>query len=188
MKVILGVGNPGKRYEWTRHSAGHLAVDAIVKKSGQALRPQKGKGPFEFVKLEIGGATVALVKSAVFMNESGLAVAKALLQFETKPADCLIVLDDINLPVGKVRFRLSGSSGGHHGLDSIILALGTEEFPRLRVGIGGSGLTGTELSEYVLAELSPADRAALTPGIERAAEAAFQWVCAEAESVMQKFN
>ena len=116
------------------------------------------------------------MKPTLFMNESGRAVKAMLDQYGVSPNQSLIVIDDVNLPVGKVRFRLRGSSGGHHGLESIMEILGTGNFPRLRLGIGAGDLSGQDLTDFVLGPFSKEERALLEPGIERARRACLEWV------------
>ena len=148
MKLIVGLGNPGKKYERTRHNVGFLVVDALIDYDRNKL--VAGNGPFQVNKELFQNGHVVLVKPALFMNESGAAVRAALDQFRASPEKCLVIVDDVNLSIGKIRFRSKGSAGGHHGLESIIGVLGTEDFPRLRIGIGSGNLTGRDLTDFVL--------------------------------------
>ena len=133
MKFIVGLGNPGKKYEWTRHNVGFLVVDALAKESD---------GPFKkglqsrHARQRLEGESVILVKPQTYMNLSGRAVQAVLHYFKGTPEDLLVVHDDLDLQPGRLRFRARGSSGGHNGIASIIECLGTREFHRLKFGIG----------------------------------------------------
>ena len=186
MKLIIGLGNPGKKYEKTRHNAGFLVVDALIQSAQNKL--VAGTGPFQVNQspFQMGEAMVA--KPTVFMNESGHAVRALTEQFQVSPAECLVVADDVNLPLGTIRFRLRGSAGGQHGLESIIEALGTQDFPRLRIGTGSGDLSGCDLTEYVLGQFSKEEWELLLPQVERAREACLEWVRNGASAMMQRYS
>ena len=186
MKLIVGLGNPGKKYDDTRHNIGFLVVDALIRYDQNKFG--EGTGPFQVnqTPFQNGGAVVA--KPTLFMNESGIAVQELLGEFRITPEQCLVVVDDVSLPTGKIRFRSQGSAGGHHGLESIIQALGTEAFPRLRIGIGGSDSSGQDLTRYVLGRFSKEERELLKPQIERARDACLEWVKNDTARVMQRYN
>lgn len=133
MKLVVGLGNPGKKYERTRHNAGFMVVDALAKELGLML---KKNDQFK----AIGGATdkIALAKPQTFMNNSGLSVKAIAKKYRVQPEDILIVMDDMDMELGKLRYREIGSSGGHKGLQSIIDTMRTNIFPRLKLGIGRS--------------------------------------------------
>ena len=188
VKAIVGLGNPGKKYEETRHNIGFLVVDRLLKHLNVRVPFRGGIGPFQVVQFSFGSCEIAVVKPAVFMNESGRALASALQQFSLFSQDCLVVADDVNLPLGKIRFRAKGSAGGHRGLESIIYSIGTMEFPRLRVGIGTVNLSGQDISNYVLGPFSDAERKVILGQIEQAAEACLEWVKTGSEAVMRQFN
>ena len=174
MKLIVGLGNPGKQYEKTRHNVGFLVVDALLKACGTSLKC--AKGPYKINRDPIDGGNVAIGRSETYMNESGAPVRQMLEDFKLAPSQCLVVADDVNLPIGKVRFREKGSAGGHHGLESIIAALGTQDFPRLRIGIGLPDSRSDDLSDHVLGPFSTKEIADLAPQIERARDACLEWI------------
>ncbi len=180
MKAIFGLGNPGPRYHWTRHNLGFLAIDRYL----AGLRPV-GQGWFRrwwsewtlFHARKVDQALVyrpredlLLVKPLTYMNRSGLAVRELLARFPLEVSDCLVICDDVRLPLGRLRARARGGSGGHGGLASIIAELGTEEIPRLRIGIGREGLQG-DLVPYVLGRLTPGELARLEVVLARVAGA-----------------
>jgi peptidyl-tRNA hydrolase, PTH1 family len=187
VKVIVGLGNPGKKYDRTRHNAGFLVIDSLLAHQGCSLTDRQNL--FRSGRTEISGEEVLLSKPDLFMNESGRAVQSLTTMFELVPASILVVVDDINLPIGKIRFRSRGSSGGHNGLASIIAALGTEDFPRLRLGIGRPGEETEILSDYVLDAFTKEELKELRPQIERARDACLEWATSgNDEQVMQGFN
>jgi len=186
VKLIVGLGNPGKKYERTRHNVGFLVVDAVM--DYDRNKWIAGKGPFQINKdpFQNGGAVIA--KPDLFMNGSGTAVRLMLDQFQVSSEQCLVIVDDVNLPVGKIRFRPKGSAGGHHGLESIVQVLGTENFPRLRIGVGNSNLSGQDLTDFVLGEFSKQEWELLIPEINRARQACLEWVRDDVTTVMQRYN
>ena len=140
--ILAGLGNPGEKYARTRHNMGFLTVDLLAEKQGVKLNKVKFKSAYNI--LRFGGARVLVMKPQTFMNLSGEAVQEAA-QFYKIPADHVVVIyDDVSLPVGKLRVRPSGSAGGHNGIKNIIAHLGTDQFPRVKVGIGDPGGTGEE--------------------------------------------
>lgn len=180
MKAIFGLGNPGLKYHQTRHNLGFLALDRYL----AGLRPA-GQGWFRrwwgkwslFRARKVDQALIycpkrdlLLVKPLTYMNRSGLAVKEVLARFPLEVSDCLVICDDVRLPLGRLRARARGGHGGHGGLASIIAELGTEEFPRLRIGIGKEGLQG-DLVPYVLGRLTPEELARLEPVLARVARA-----------------
>ncbi len=171
MKLIVGLGNPEPKYERTRHNVGFLVLDALYQNKWT-----KGKGPFQINQVPFQGGEVTLAKPTVYMNESGVSVKALCDCFQVLPSDCLIVVDDVNLPLGKIRFRSSGSSGGHHGLESVIAELGTSEFPRLRVGVAVGDLSGQDLVNYVLGHFSKEEWDQLQPQIKEARDACLKWL------------
>ena len=186
MKLIVGLGNPGKKYERTRHNVGCLVLDALINSGKNQWTA--GYGPFQRNKEPLEGGEVFLAKPTVFMNESGIALRTMLDQFQVVPENCLVISDDVNLPIGKIRFRLKGSAGGHHGLESIINVLGTEDFPRLRIGVGSGDLSGQDLTNYVLGNFSKEEWELLLPRIEWARDACLEWVKSGSDAVMQRYN
>jgi len=181
-KAVVGLGNPGPQYERTRHNLGFLAVDRYLQLYGEAFRPLEAEQAALF-----GSEGVLIAKPLTYMNRSGLAVLEICERFGLSPKQLLIVYDDVALPFGVMRARAKGGSGGHHGMESIIEALGTEEIPRLRLGIGTDPLP-EDLTEYVLSEFSPDEREALDGFLTRAAQAIDRFLWRDIEAVMNEFN
>lgn len=147
MKLVVGLGNPGKRYERTRHNVGFMVVDALAKELGLKLKTNK-EYKVAFAKTDL----VELIKPRTFMNNSGLAVRTVAKKHRIQPADILIVLDDIDMELGKLRYREIGSSGGHKGMQSVIDQMKTNIIPRLKIGVGRSDKLPPH--EYVTANFS----------------------------------
>ena len=185
-KLIVGLGNPGKRYERTRHNAGFLVVDALLQSERNSLK--RGNGPYRINRVPFCQGHAMIAKPDLYMNESGQAVRKILDQFQISADQCLVVVDDVNLPVGKIRFRAGGSAGGHHGLESVIKSIGTSEFPRLRIGVGLPDSDVRDLTGHVLGPFSDAEWKLLGAEIERARAACLEWVRGDAQTVMQLYN
>lgn len=186
MKIIIGVGNPGAKYAKTRHNVGFLVIDLLAERFKCSLKDRKKT--FKSVRIAADDAEIVLAKPALFMNESGTAVKDVVDHFNVTADSCLILVDDVNLPIGKIRFRPQGSSGGHNGLQSIASALGTEAFPRLRIGIGPYDGPGELLPEYVLSKFSSEGLKKLQNPLERAKDACLEWTRSAPEEIMQKFN
>jgi PTH1 family peptidyl-tRNA hydrolase len=193
MKLVVGLGNPGREYVGTRHNIGFEVVDRLAEKLGWARagdfdRLARTKfdglmldGPFsEMEKL-------VLLKPTTYMNLSGRAVQAALAFYQATPADVMIVLDDLALPCGRLRLRGSGSSGGHNGLKDIERALGTQDYPRLRLGIDPPSppIAG---KDYVLGRFSPEQRKLIDPAIDRATGAIVTWIDKGIDTAMSQFN
>lgn len=185
-RVICGLGNPGDRYRYTRHNVGFRVVDLLADRWGLAGhgRVRDGAARLEAVRPEpVGG--VLLVKPMKYMNLSGGPLRAVLRHVAAASAtDLLVVADDVDLPLGRIRLRRSGSAGGHNGLRDIISALGGNEFARLRVGIGKAGDT----VDHVLSTFSPDERALADEAIAIAAEAAEVWLTDGIEVAMRRFN
>ena len=146
MKVIVGLGNPGPQYKWTRHNLGFLVADKLAASLGAEFLKEKHQGLI--CEASTGGKRILIIKPLTFMNRSGDCVAPASHNKIDGPEDILVVTDDVNLPLGKLRIRAGGSAGGHNGLKSLIERLGSDAFPRLRLGVGDDRTTG-ELSDLV---------------------------------------
>ncbi|HEY8771719.1 MAG TPA: aminoacyl-tRNA hydrolase [Candidatus Limnocylindria bacterium] len=186
MKVICGLGNPGERYLFTRHNVGFRVVDLLADRWGLtgAGRVKDGAARLEAALAEPIGR-VLLVKPMRFMNLSGSALKAAIRNTDADPStDLLVICDDIDLPLGKVRLRRSGSAGGHNGLRDIIAALGTDEFNRLRVGIGRAG----EPVDHVLATFKPGEKTLASEAIATGADAAERWLHDGIDEAMNEFN
>lgn len=185
MKLVVGLGNPGPRYEGTRHNVGFAAVDLLARR--HRLEWQAAPRGIEALvaNWRIGGAIVA--KPLTFMNLSGGAMV-GLLQFYKIPLEDMIVLvDEVQLETGRVRIRPDGSAGGHNGLKSAIASLGSQAFPRLRIGVG-RGDTRRDLADHVLARFDPEERSVIDDAVERAADAAELFVADGVSTAMNRFN
>ncbi len=186
MKVICGLGNPGERYRLTRHSVGFRVVDLLADRwnlTGEG-RVRDGAGLLEVHRPEPAGK-VLLVKPLKYMNRSGGPLRAALRQTDVDVAsELLVVADDIDLPLGRVRLRRSGSAGGHNGLRDIIEAFGTNEFDRLRVGIGRRG----EAADHVLSTFKPDERELADEMVRVGADAVERWLTDGVEVAMNEFN
>ena len=185
MRLLVGLGNPGARYAPTRHNVGFWTIDALAQRHGIALKTRRhhsllGVGTIREVP-------VVLAKPQTYMNLSGQAVQALLHAYHLAPDQMLVVFDDIWLAPGVVRVRPKGSSGGHNGMKSIIAALGTEAFPRVRLGIGQPP-DGVDLADYVLSAPSGAERELLLDAVQRAADACEAWLTEPIEQVMAHFN
>lgn len=184
-KLIVGLGNPGIKYRFTRHNIGFLVARQLAKKCSLSLRRKRfssllGEGV-------VDGTGVMLALPLTFMNLSGPSVCSLVEWKKLSLADLLVICDDVNLSLGMIRLRPGGGCGGHKGLSSIIDSLGTEDFPRLRIGIGGR-LENQNLESFVLRPFHKKERDAVNSSIERAAEAVMLWVKQGIEVAMNKFN
>jgi PTH1 family peptidyl-tRNA hydrolase len=189
VKVVAGLGNPGERHRLTRHNVGFRVVDLLADRWGLTGegRVRDGAARLE-VQLSDPEERVLLVKPLKYMNLSGGPVRAALRQSGTDPAeDLLVVTDDVDLPLGRLRLRRDGSAGGHNGLRDIIASLGSNEFNRLRVGIGRPGSSRVTVN-HVLATFKPAERELATESIAVAADAVEAWLREGIESAMNEFN
>lgn len=184
MKIVIGLGNPGAEYRYTRHNAGFRVVDEVARRLKAAFDHEKYGGLV--ARATQDDATVLLVKPLTFMNLSGQCVARAVRYTGSEPADMLVVADDVNLPLGKLRFRTEGSDGGHNGLKSIIQSLGTNAFPRLRLGVGRK--TNGELVEHVLGSFAPDEREACEAMVVRAADGVMDFLASDIARVMNRYN
>lgn len=185
MKLIVGLGNPGKRYEATRHNIGFVVVSALadrwkIKLNSKVFKSFIGKG--KFFKEEI-----IMALPQCYMNNSGEAVAPLLSRKKVKLKDLLVICDDVNLSLGIMRIRAKGSSGGHKGLESIIGSLGTGEFSRLRIGIGEKGLKGN-LSDYVLLPFDKNEKQILGEVVNSAVSCCEIWIREDTERAAHYFN
>lgn len=183
--MIVGIGNPGPEYERTRHNIGFRVANALAKRLGVKSQEARFHGIYAVAKVD--SFSVGLLKPMTYVNLSGQSVREAVRRLNLSPGQILVVLDDAQLPIGKLRMRPKGSSGGHKGLQSIIDALQTEEIPRLRVGIG-SPPEGIDMVTFVLSPFSEDEENVISEAVERAADAAIFWVKEGVEAAMQKFN
>lgn len=185
MKLIVGLGNPGRRYRGTRHNVGWEILARLADRAG--IRVDEDEGFAEVGRGTIGTQRVLLARPVTYMNVSGEAVRDLRRRHRLRPQDILVIVDDIDLPLGRLRLRAGGSAGGHNGLRSVIEALGTTEFPRLRVGIGRPPL-GVDPAEFVLTRFTDGEAAAVQKSIERAVEAVEMAVTAGVAAAMNHFN
>ena len=185
MKLVVGLGNPGREYHGTRHNVGFEVMDLLASRHRGSWEAAKIDGIF--AKLRIGAEPVLLLKPLTYMNLSGDAVQGFAHYFKIDTPDMLIVTDDVNLPPGRLRARKTGSEGGHNGLRSIALRLGTLDYPRLRVGVG-RGDERRELADHVLSRFEPEEMPGIEAAIARAADAAETFVTDGIDVVMNRFN
>jgi PTH1 family peptidyl-tRNA hydrolase len=171
-KLVVGLGNPGREYDGTRHNVGFAALDRLADKLGCSFR-RKSRFAAQVAEAGAGDAgKVTLAKPQTFMNRSGSAVQALLVWLKIEPGQLLVVVDDADLPLGQIRLRPSGGSGGHNGLRSIIETLGgNEEFARLRIGIGRTAPVGTDITGHVLGRFAPAEREVAEEALATAVEA-----------------
>ena len=187
MKIIVGLGNPGAQYANTPHSVGFEAVDAIASEIGASWE-EKRQFKCLWAKGNFAGQSVILAKPQTYMNLSGESVGEAA-RFYKVPADhVLVISDDVSLPVGKLRIRKSGSAGGHNGLKNIIQHLGTDAFPRIKVGVGMPEHPDHEMIDWVIGKPQGEEAKTLRAALDRAAEAALCIVDEGADKAMNKFN
>ncbi len=158
--IIVGLGNKGREYENTRHNIGFSAIDYIAGRSGVIIN--RAKFDALIADATVAGKRVLLIKPQTYMNASGRAVAAAASFYKISPANIIVLSDDVNLDVGRVRIRASGSDGGQKGLRSIIEEIGSNEFPRVRIGVGKKPHPEYELADWVLGNFSPADKATIS--------------------------
>ncbi len=185
MKLVVGLGNPGRKYEGTRHNIGFEVVFALARKLATG-RP-KTEFQAEVVEASTGSERLLLVCPQTFMNLSGASVLRARDFYKLENHDLLIVCDDFNLPLGKLRIRQSGSAGGQKGLQDIIRCLGTEDFPRLRIGIGEPP-EQWEGRDFVLSKFTKEEQTEAQISVVRAAEAVECWATAGIAACMNQFN
>ena len=184
MALVLGLGNPGARYERTRHNVGVRVVEALARR--WKARPAEPAREYRAWEATPGGRAVALLRTRTYMNESGQALAAWQTRHPLEVAELLVVADDVYLPVGTVRLRNGGSSGGHRGLESIGEALGSWEFARLRIGVGEA--PDEALHEHVLEEFSEAEEAEVAEAVLTAADAVECWIGEGVLAAMNRFN
>ena len=197
MKLIVGLGNPGREYRDTRHNVGFLVIDEIARRHQLTLGLAPSQVPETFVAKKFGGSggdgsgrdskPLLVAKPLTFMNRSGDAVGSLARYYDIAPADLLVVVDEAALPFGRLRARARGSAGGHNGLKSVIERLGTNEFARLRLGVGRGDLR-RDLADHVLAKFEPGERAELDLFIARAADAAEMFAADGIDKVMNVYN
>lgn len=186
MKVIVGLGNPGKEYAKTRHNVGFHVVDLVAEAEGWAWSGKHGKTLL--AEGQINGEQVVLAKPQSYMNLSGKAVADLVHWYKIDLADLLVICDDLDLPFARMRLRPRGSAGGHHGLISVIEALGSTEFPRLKLGIGRPAVNPMQTAGYVLKPPRGKEKEMLEEAERLAAEAVRCFLREGIEAAMNRFN
>ena len=184
--LAVFLGNPGPKYEWTRHNAGFITCDALAKKLGVSVNRAKFKALT--AACTIGGESVLLMKPQTYMNSSGEAVAEAARFYKIPPEHILVVSDEMNLPVGRLRVRPKGSAGGHNGLKSIIACLGSDQFPRIRLGVGAPPHPDYDVADWVLSVFRDQDAADMAAAADRAAEAVACYITEGPDRTMNRFN
>lgn len=184
MKLIVGLGNPGKQYEKTRHNAGFMVMDEIARQLGVSINQNKGKGLI--TKTNIRGIPTILLKPQTFMNVSGESVRSIMDYYDIDVEDIIVIYDDLDMDVGRLRLREKGSAGGQNGVKSIIRHIDSQVFNRIRVGIGRDPRIPTV--DYVLGKVAKEDQVCFQQAIERAAQAAIESVSKPFNLVMAEYN
>lgn len=184
--LVVFLGNPGTKYEMTRHNAGFMAGDAMAKAQGAAINRSRFKALTG--TCDIGGETVMLMKPQTFMNLSGEAVAQAVSFYKLAPDHVIVVSDEVALPIGKLRIRTKGSAGGHNGLKNIIALLGTDQFPRIRIGVGAAPHPDYDMADWVLSSFKGKDAEDILAAAARAAEAVECYITNGADRAMNLYN
>jgi PTH1 family peptidyl-tRNA hydrolase len=197
MKLVVGLGNPGREYLGTRHNVGFEVVEQLASQLGWIGSPEqfklRAKSRFNgltldgLISLATGQEKVLLLEPMTYMNLSGNSILAAMTFYQVSPVDLMVVLDDVALPAGRLRLRASGSSGGHNGLKDIERALGTMDYPRLRVGIDAPP-PPIEQKDYVLGKFTAEQRRLIDPAIRRACDAIVTWAERGIERAMNQFN
>ncbi|MGN0153948.1 MAG: aminoacyl-tRNA hydrolase [Lachnospiraceae bacterium] len=185
MKLIVGLGNPTAKYEKTRHNVGFEVIDELAKQNNIAVDIAKHKGLYGKGRIE--GQTIILLKPMTYMNLSGESVVAVANYFKILPEDIIVIYDDINLDVGRLRIREKGSAGGHNGMKNIIAHLGTDAFPRIRVGVGMKP-PKMDLADYVLSRFSVEERDLMETGYDNACKAVGLMVQDEVGQAMNSYN
>jgi len=185
VKVVIGLGNPGPEYARTRHNVGFDVVDHLARKMDAEFR-MSSRFPAELAEGTLEGERVLLVKPQTFMNRSGEAAGPLVRKKGVSPADVFVIVDDVDLPVGRLRLRKEGSAGGHNGLKSLIEHFGTDQFPRVRIGIGRQADRDTV--QHVLGRFSPDEALVMDETMRRAAEAVAAALRSGMDRAMTEFN
>jgi PTH1 family peptidyl-tRNA hydrolase len=185
MKLVVGLGNPGKKYEQTRHNVGFEVIDKCQQLIKVELNQTKFKGTYGVAR--IGSEKIYLLKPLTYMNLSGESVGPLMNYFKMTPEDLLVIYDDLDLPPGTIRLRQKGSHGGHNGMKSIIQHIGTDQFKRIRVGVGRPD-PGESVPDYVLGTFPPQERGEIDDAVDRAAKAVQKWTETDFQKVMNDYN
>ncbi len=183
--MVVGLGNPGAKYDWTRHNIGFECLNLVHRKLGSPSFQTKFEG--QFCRVKIADRDVCLVWPLTYMNLSGRCVSQFARFYRIEPKNILVICDDLSLPLGKLRIRKSGSSGGQKGLDDILRCLGTQDIPRLRIGIDPTP-PRWETVDYVLSRFSAADKETAENALARASTAVERWLTSGIGVAMNEFN
>ena len=175
MRFVVGIGNTGKKYDGTRHNAGFRVIDALRGKIEAETKKRLIVSKEFQAETAQAAEDVLLIKPETYVNRTGSTVSALLRAYESKPSDYLFVCDDVNLPLGKIRLRASGGPGGHHGLESVIEAFGSEDFPRLRIGVAGRDLP-KDLTEYVLEPFGKEEEKEFVGAVDDAVTVCREWI------------
>jgi len=185
MKIIVGLGNPGLHYRRSRHNLGFMVVGELARR--REIRFRRGRYRSTWAEGKLGKHRLLLVRPQTFMNRSGFCVAQVMRHFDRPLDDLLVVCDDVNLELGRLRIRRAGSAGGHNGLTSLIEALHSSDFARLRLGVG-SPPDGADMVRYVLGHFRRGELDTVRSMVEEAAQAAETWAYHGADEAMNRFN
>lgn len=185
MKIVAGLGNPGRKYSGTRHNVGFEVVAELARRF--SADGWKNRFEAETAEVQVGGERVLLLAPQTYMNLSGRSIRSAVTFYKVAVSDLLVICDDLNLDLGRLRLRASGTAGGQNGLKNIIDQLGTTEFPRLRVGIGRPP-EGQDTVNYVLQTFAKSERDTMMDSVLKACDATELWVKEGVEQAMNKFN
>jgi PTH1 family peptidyl-tRNA hydrolase len=185
MKLVVGLGNPGRKYVGTRHNVGFAVLEELSRRHA-AASPRKAYGG-EAVEANIGGERALLLAPHTYMNRSGQSVRQAVDFYKIEPADVLVICDDMNLPLGQLRIRIKGSDGGQKGLADTIRHLGTDDVPRLRIGIDRPP-ENWDGADYVLAKFTKEESEEAAIAVQRAADAVAVWAAEGVDAAMNRFN
>jgi PTH1 family peptidyl-tRNA hydrolase len=186
VRLIAGLGNPGRRYAESRHNIGYRVVDELARRAHIDVARYEGRFQGLLGECQLGDERIVLLKPTTYMNLSGQSVSAVWRFFKLELAGLLIVFDDIDLPVGRIRLRPQGSAGGHRGLSDVIRHFGSEDFARLRIGIGKVRRSATV--EYVLSRFEPEEREPIEAAVGRAADAIRCWIEKGIDAAMNEFN
>ncbi len=184
IKLIAGLGNPGARYAKSRHNVGFMVADRFA--NAHEMKFLRRRFNADVAEGEVAGTRVMVIKPRTFMNSSGEAVGKFFAFYKVAPHDLLVIYDDLDLPLGRLRLRSRGSAGGHHGMESIIASIGTTDFPRVRIGIGRPNPDAD--IDHVLGEFGPDELRVMDETLERAARGVDAWLTDGIAKAMNEFN
>ena len=184
--IVVGLGNPGKNYEYTRHNVGWLAIDASAEKMGVKINRIKFRALCG--ECMVNGKKILLMKPQTYMNASGEAIAEACNYYDVAPDRVLVICDDVTLPFNRIRIRQKGSAGGHNGLKSIINCLGSDTFPRLRIGVSDRGDPTTDLADWVLGSFSGTEKKKLAERFADTNEIIPLMIDGRTEDAMSRYN